>query len=675
VTSPEPARTPPAPEPAGPAPASGPPSGPAWGASGPAWGASGPAWGASGPAWGASGLVAGYRGVRALAGVTLWARPGTVTAVAGGDGAGKSTLLRCLAGAKAPDSGELRIPPAQRVGYLPAGSGTYPDLTVAENLEFRAAAYGLSAKQLWLRAGELLERAGLAGARARQAGQLSGGMRQKLGLVAALVHRPDLLVLDEPSNGVDPVSRSDLWWLIAAAAAGGAAVVLATSYLDEAERAGWVLVLDSGRELAAGAPQEIAAAVPGSVWQLPGPPWGARKRAWRRNGAWRLWLPPGHDLPAAAREATRIDADLTDAVTVAALARAGNEPAEDLLAAVVPALASRPARVADGEPARVPGGEPARVPGGEPARSQPLAECVTVTRRFAGLTAVRSVNLRVAPGEIVGLLGANGAGKTTLIRILLGLLPPSSGTVRLFGEPPSRAASRRIGYLPQGLGLYDDLSICENLEFTAAVFGVPRGGPGHCSGAPGSRAPGRGGRWPARGPGGRAPVGQLPLGVARRAAFAAALAHLPELLVLDEPTSGVDPLGRARLWEAISAAAHDGTGVLVTTHHLDEAGECSRLVVMAGGSVVAEGTAAGIIGDALVTVVDQVAWAEAFARLAAAGLPVALAGRAVRVPGTGPGPVRAALGDLPARVRQAPATLEERFFQLTLSSRETADAR
>jgi len=269
---------------------------------------------------------------------------------------------------------------------------------------------------------------------------------------------------------------------------------------------------------------------------------------------------------------------------------------------------------------------------------------------------VDQVDLQVRPGEVVGLLGANGAGKTTLIRLLLGLLRPSGGEIRLFGEPPSRRTRARIGYVPQGLGLYDDLTVGENLAFSAAAFGE---GPGAAA------LPGPLLRY------GDTVVGALPLGVQRTAAFAEALAHRPDLLVLDEPTSGVDPLARARLWETVAGAAAAGAGVLVTTHYMDEAGECDRLVVMAAGRVVARGTAREIAGDARISVVQAESWAAAFGALEAAGLPVALVGRTLRVPGAPPDAVRRALGDLPAAVASAPATLEERFFELTLSSAQT----
>ncbi len=282
----------------------------------------------------------------------------------------------------------------------------------------------------------------------------------------------------------------------------------------------------------------------------------------------------------------------------------------------------------------------------------PLAEARDVTRRFGHLVAVVSARLRVDPGEVVGLLGANGAGKTTLIRILLGLLPPSDGAVRLFGVSPSRETRRRIGYVPQGLGLYDDLTPRENLAFAGAVFG---GQPGTLPPTIASMAD--------------VPVGRLSLGVQRRVAFAQALAHRPDLLVLDEPTSGVDPLARARLWETVRQAADAGAGALVTTHHMDEAEECDRLVVMADGRVVAEGTVADIVGDTRVAVVRTGEWERAFEALEAHGMAAALVGRTLRVPGVDPQAVSRVLGDVPAEVSEARATLEERFLQLTVGER------
>ncbi len=297
------------PPPAGPQPGPRPPAAPPPGAA------------RLGDGWGTRAVSVRYGHRLALDHVTFRARPGQVSAVVGGDGAGRTTLLRCLSGAVAASEGTVARPPQIQTGYLAAGSGTYPDLTVAENLAFRAAAYRIPAAVTGPRVRDYLERAGLLDARDRLAGRLSGGMRQKLGVIAAMLHQPALLVLDEPTTGVDPVSRADLWSLIARAAAEGAAVVFATSYLDEAERAAHVLVLAGGRELAAGSPEQIVAAMPGRLWTAGARPAGpAGARSWRRDGRWRVWQ-PDEAAGAPAETARPVRPDLQDAVTVAILAR------------------------------------------------------------------------------------------------------------------------------------------------------------------------------------------------------------------------------------------------------------------------------------------------------------------------------------------------------------------
>jgi ABC-2 type transport system ATP-binding protein/ribosome-dependent ATPase len=277
-----------------------------------------------------------------------------------------------------------------------------------------------------------------------------------------------------------------------------------------------------------------------------------------------------------------------------------------------------------------------------------LLETRAATRRFGKLLAVDGVDLQVGPGEVVGLLGANGAGKTTLIRMALGLVPPTSGSVLLFEEPPSRSTRFRLGYLPQGLGLYEDMTVTENLDFAARAFG---------------RRVDSTQQDPELTAVSRTLVRDLPLGLRRRVAFAAALGHDPELLVLDEPTSGVEPLARARLWETIRESAERGVGVLATTHHMSEASECDRLVVLVGGRVMASGTERAIVGDLKAVRVSAAAWDAAFTALDQAGLPVALVGRTLRVPGIEAERVDAALrhAGVDARLEVVPATFEEAF--------------
>ena len=255
----------------------------------------------------------------------------------------------------------------------------------------------------------------------------------------------------------------------------------------------------------------------------------------------------------------------------------------------------------------------------------------------------------VKPGEVVGLLGANGAGKTTLIRILLGLLRPTEGTTSLFDGPPDRDRRARLGYVPQNLGLYRDLTVAENLDFSTGTYGVttpalPDDLRSHADTL----------------------VGELPLGAQRRIAFLVALAHSPAALVLDEPTSGVDALSRARLWDTIRGESDKGTGVLVTTHYMEEAQECDRLLLMSSGKLVAHGSEADIIGDTRAVSVSTDDWQQAFAVLNAASVPVILSGRAIRVADTDTAKLDAILDQagIPATITPVPATIEEKMLVL-----------
>jgi len=281
--------------------------------------------------------------------------------------------------------------------------------------------------------------------------------------------------------------------------------------------------------------------------------------------------------------------------------------------------------------------------------SQPLLLVEHVTKRFGDFVAVDDVSLAVGPGEVVGLLGANGAGKTTVLRIALGLLAASAGRASLLGRQPDREARSRIGYVPQGLGLYADLSVRENLEFVASVYGQPRPAvPAAFTGMADDL------------------VGRIPLGSQRELAFACALLHAPALVVLDEPTSGVGAVARAELWETIHDRAESGVGVLVTTHYMQEAEQCDRLLLMAGGRLVAAGSQAQIVAGTTAVEVRAPDWARAFEVLSAAGLPVILAGTAVRVADVPQDRVAAVLAGAGVDAVLAPvaATIEERMTVL-----------
>ncbi len=279
----------------------------------------------------------------------------------------------------------------------------------------------------------------------------------------------------------------------------------------------------------------------------------------------------------------------------------------------------------------------------------PLVEVRSVSKAFRDYVAVDSVNLTIEPGEVVGLLGANGAGKTTLIKIIIGLLVPSSGSVSIFGSRPSRHSRRRLGYVPQNLGLYPDLTVSENIEFAARAFGSPP---------------------PPLDPSLQAVsdhlVGNLSLGFRKRVAFAAAMAHHPELLILDEPTSGVGPIGRADLWRTIAEASAQGTAILVSTHHMDEAEECDRLLMLSRGKVVREGRAQDIISAVKVVAVDTQDWRSALNAADQAGLRTSLVGTALRVVGSETSDVRDALSrsGLDFDLVEVEGTFDDAFSEL-----------
>ncbi len=536
----------------------------------------------------------GHRRVTALAGVTASASRGRVTGLVGPDGAGKTTLMRLIAGLLKPDSGKIEalgldavrepLKLQARVGYMPQRFGLYDELTVGENLDLYADLQGLAPEERAPRYATLMQMTGLGPFLTRMAGRLSGGMKQKLGLACTLVNPPELLLLDEPTVGVDPISRRELWRIIEHLVRDAhATVLLSTAYLDEAERCAHVWLLHEGRLLGSGPPDDFAAEMSGRSFYAVAP-------AGRRALQTRLARVPGV-------LDTVIQGGRVRVVTEAASAPAA------LTLTDVPGLivTPTPPRFEDSFVARLGmrrGDEAAQAHAGgaprPPAAANDLpasstAEAVIrvrhVTRRFGAFTAVDDVSFEVRRGEIFGLLGANGAGKTTTFRMLCGLLPPSGGTLEVAGFDLRKAAAtarRRIGYMSQRFSLYGDLTVRQNLNFFSSVYLLA-----------GARQRARI-AWAeqefALEPLLDAKAGELPLGFKQRLALACALMHEPAILFLDEPTSGVDPLARREFWRRINALAERQVTVLVTTHFLEEAEYCDRLLVMAQGRVLREGT-------------------------------------------------------------------------------------
>ena len=531
---------------------------------------------------------AGGRRIQALAAVTLATASGQVTGLVGPDSAGKTTLMRLAAALLRPDAGSIRVlgidvarePLAVQsaIGYMPQRFGLYEDLTVRENLDLYADLQGVPVDERPARYAELLRMVGLAPFTDRLAGNLSGGMKQKLGLACTLVRRPRLLLLDEPTVGVDPVSRRELWAIVRRLVAEhGTSVLLSTAYLDEAERCDSVILLHEGRVLGQGTPAEFRAPLAGHSYlvDVPGVP--------KRRLQTRLAGLPGVVDAVIQGEAVRVVTRAPqppDLSPFGDLAGAAVRPVPPIFE---DAFVSRLHHAADGA-----GPVAAPLPSVEtPARDGAVIVVDDVQRRFGDFYAVKGVSFEVRRGEVFGLLGANGAGKTTTFRMLCGLLPASAGRLRVAGHDLRHAAARarsRIGYMAQRFSLYVNLTVEQNLRFFASAYGL-RGV------ARRDRI-----RWALEGFDlahyAAMASGDLALGYKQRLAMAAALMHEPDILFLDEPTSGVDPLARREFWHRINLLAEQGVTVLVTTHFMDEANYCDRLLVMADGYPLAQGTPA-----------------------------------------------------------------------------------
>ncbi|HKJ70306.1 MAG TPA: ATP-binding cassette domain-containing protein [Gammaproteobacteria bacterium] len=521
--------------------------------------------------------------VTALDGLTATVSSDRITGVVGADGAGKTTLLRLLAGLLAPSEGQARLlghPPGAeanrgRVGYMPQSFGLYGELTVRENLRLYADLHGLPPAGREERFAELMDFAGLAAFAGRRADRLSGGMRQKLGLACTLVQPPEVLLLDEPTVGVDPVSRRELWAILDRLVADGMSVIVSTAYLDEAERCAEVLLLHRGRLLVQAQPGEFAAEAAGRTYLLDDVPAGQRRALLTR-------LPDDPAVVDSVAQGRRIRVLLAEGRS------APPEPPAEAGGARYHPVAPRfedafIARLVDrgdtGAEGFGSGGHGGRAGSGD---GEAALELAGVDRRFGDFYAVRGVGFRVAPGEIFGLLGPNGAGKSTLIKMICGLLPPSAGDIRVAGVDARRAPARvrsRLGYMSQQFALYGDLSPVQNLRFFCRAYGLPRR---EAETRIAATLAELGLEGVAHGE-----CRTLPLGLKQRLALGTALLHRPDMVLLDEPTSGVDPLARRGFWRRINALAEAGVTVLVTTHFLEEAEYCDRIGVIYAGQLAA----------------------------------------------------------------------------------------
>ena len=527
------------------------------------------------------GVVKRFRATEALGGITAQILPGRLTGLVGPDGAGKTTLMRLLAGLMDPTEGTISICGRDTVldneaihtltGYMPQRFGLYEDLSVMDNMELFADLRGLGSKTNRTLFDQLLAFTRLEPFTKRLAGKLSGGMKQKLGLACALMARPQVLLLDEPSVGVDPVSRQDLWRMVHELTSDGMAVVWSTAYLDEAERCATVLLLNEGRIEYDGPPAELTGTLHDRSFRLLHP---VEDR--------RFVLSRALDLPSvcdgviqgsSVRVVLRKDAALDEVRALADASGAG-------LAPVTPRFEDAFVDLLGGGP-----GGRSVIAECMPAVDVPHAitvECTELTRVFGNFTATDRVGFEVRKGEIFGLLGPNGAGKSTTFKMLCGLLKPTSGHAHVMGHnlrTATSAAKSQLGYMAQKFSLYGLLSVRQNLEFSAGVYGLE--GDVRKERMDEMIEAFQLQRFLDASP------DELPLGFKQRLALSCALMHRPPVLFLDEPTSGVDPITRREFWSHINGLVRKGVTVLVTTHFMDEAEYCDRVALMYRAEVIA----------------------------------------------------------------------------------------
>jgi len=476
-----------------------------------------------------------------LEGTCLTFAPASVSSIIGDGASAKDAILALLNRRRHPTQGKVSgLPESTQIGYMPSDSGTWPNLSVAENLRFVAKIFGHYDDA---RAQQLLKAADLDRFTDRLARNLSGGMRKKLGVIMAALPEPQLLVLDEPTTGVDPDSRTAILSLIKAEAARGATVVVATTYIDEAEDSSQIILTLGSRVMATGTAKQLIACAPQldeqTVADL-GEPWQRSAPLERACIAWQLCAQSGSDWQGFSTE----------------LGQSSQAGASDS----VPAQPASSTQAGSGKSATAPS-----------PKAQDLISVQELRKRFGDFEALKGVSFAVSPGEIVGLIGANGAGKSTSMRIILGLEAATSGQVSVLGQRPGSLQVRKhLGYVPQFVGLAPSLSASENLSFNARQY--------QC------QVPAQVGQWASSF--GATPVANLPLSTRRMLACVNATMQAPQLLIMDEPTSGMDPLARLRLWQYLRQLASSGVGILISTHYSSEAAQCDRVVRMRAGQVI-----------------------------------------------------------------------------------------
>ncbi len=547
----------------------------------------------------------GDQKIKALDDVSFQIQPGKVTGLIGPDGAGKTTLMRLVSGLLLPSSGQIHamgvnvieapLAVQSQLGYMPQRFGLYEDLTVQQNLDLYADLQHVLHKDRKARYAELMQMTGMAPFTRRLAGKLSGGMKQKLGLACTLLRSPKLLLLDEPTVGVDPVSRRELWEIIYQQVSEvGMSVLLSTAYMDEAERCDEVALLHEGKLLMQGKPDDLSQPLMGRTFVVNIE--GVSHRALQQKLS---QIPEVLDALIEGEGVRLVMSKSMDKASVAEAITRSQEATHHLtdkpqrtqyMQEKVLITPLKPhfedafiARLKTKQTLTQPSESLAIAVKG--SRDEVVIQVENLTRKFGDFIAVNNINFSVKRGEIFGLLGANGAGKSTAFRMLCGLLPVSSGKVSVAGldfRVAAADARQRIGYMAQKFSLYTNLSVHQNLNFFSSAYGLK------------GKSQKERIQWALTTfeleDYQNTNAGNLPLGYKQRLSFAAALMHEPDILFLDEPTSGVDPLARREFWERTNHLAEMGVTIMVTTHFMDEANYCDHLVIMEAGRILAAGT-------------------------------------------------------------------------------------